>query len=318
MIRILNPFQFFTEVDGSPLDFGKIYIGAVNQDPETVPQDVFWDEALTIPASQPLQTIAGYIANTGTPATAYTASAYSITVRDVRDVLIYTQASSAASNHEADTVAHGATGAVVGTTNTQTLTNKTLTAPILTAPVITDFTSAAHDHGDADDGGGLAASITLTTPTIASFTNAQHNHTNAAGGGALNITIPGTIQAGGGADSTTITAGPSGTMVKSISVGAVVTGQIYLFTGRIVATKGGTAGVNYGWFAHAGTGGMNATPVQSFAESAYSGIAETWSITQTFMFEITASGDMSIECNAYSNGSDSTASDASITWLRIK
>ena len=52
--------------------------------------------------------------------------------------------------HIASTVEHGATGAVVGTTNTQTLTNKT-----------------------------------LTTPTIASFVNATHNHQAAAGGGTL-------------------------------------------------------------------------------------------------------------------------------------
>jgi len=50
-------------------------------------------------------------------------------------------------DHMAATTGHGATGAVVGTTNTQTLTNKTLTAP-----VIADFTNANHDHGDADDG----------------------------------------------------------------------------------------------------------------------------------------------------------------------
>jgi hypothetical protein len=38
--------------------------------------------------------------------------------------------------HAALTAAHGATGAVVGTTNTQTLTNKTLTSPTITTPVI--------------------------------------------------------------------------------------------------------------------------------------------------------------------------------------
>jgi hypothetical protein len=55
------------------------------------------------------------------------------------------------------------------------------------APSFTDFTNANHDHGDADDGGSLAASITLTTPTIADFTNAQHDHLDADDGGTLTI-----------------------------------------------------------------------------------------------------------------------------------
>jgi len=41
------------------------------------------------------------------------------------------------STHTSATEAHGATGAVVGTTNTQTLTNKTLTSPVMTSPTIT-------------------------------------------------------------------------------------------------------------------------------------------------------------------------------------
>ena len=45
-----------------------------------------------------------------------------------------------ANDHIEATTGHGATGAVVGTTNTQTLTNKTLTAPVITTPTITSLT----------------------------------------------------------------------------------------------------------------------------------------------------------------------------------
>ena len=43
---------------------------------------------------------------------------------------------SEANTHIEATTGHGATGAVVGTTNTQTLTNKTLTSPTLTTPAL--------------------------------------------------------------------------------------------------------------------------------------------------------------------------------------
>jgi hypothetical protein len=45
-------------------------------------------------------------------------------------------ASADLTTHTGATEAHGATGAVVGTTNTQTLTNKTLTSPTLTTPAL--------------------------------------------------------------------------------------------------------------------------------------------------------------------------------------
>jgi hypothetical protein len=83
MIQVTFPFAQFTDKSGLPLDAGFIYIGTENMNPETNPIAMFWDDALTIPAAQPLRTINGYIARNGSPGRVYTnTSAYSIMVRD--------------------------------------------------------------------------------------------------------------------------------------------------------------------------------------------------------------------------------------------
>jgi hypothetical protein len=82
--------------------------------------------------------------------------------------------------HIAATIAHGATGAVVGTTNIQTLTNKTLTTP-----TIASFVNATHGHADAA-GGGTIAHSTTTGQTADDHHNelhtvASHSDTTATG-----------------------------------------------------------------------------------------------------------------------------------------
>lgn len=85
-LNILPPFSVFTDSDGTPLDAGYIYIGTANLPPQTNPITVYWDEALTIPAAQPIRTTNGYPSRAGTPARLYVGSTYSILVADSKNV----------------------------------------------------------------------------------------------------------------------------------------------------------------------------------------------------------------------------------------
>lgn len=89
-LQIASPFQQFFDRDGSPLDNGFVYIGIANLNPETNPLTVYFDDALTIPAAQPLRTSNGYIVRNGSPARVYTSQEdFSLTVREKNSVLVY-------------------------------------------------------------------------------------------------------------------------------------------------------------------------------------------------------------------------------------
>lgn len=88
-LSIQPTYPIFTDIDGQPLENGYIFIGATNLNPQTNPINVYWDAALTIPAVQPIRTLAGYPSNSGTPARLYVNSDYSIRVQNRNGSLVY-------------------------------------------------------------------------------------------------------------------------------------------------------------------------------------------------------------------------------------
>jgi hypothetical protein len=93
MTEIVSPFQQFFDTTGAPLANGMIYVGTANQDAETNPIAVYWDDALTIPAPQPIRTLNGYPAWNGAPSRLYISQdAFSLTVRNAQGRIMYSAA----------------------------------------------------------------------------------------------------------------------------------------------------------------------------------------------------------------------------------
>lgn len=86
---VTSPFPIITDIDGQPLEGGYIWIGTAGLDPQTNPQNVYWDSALTALATQPVRTIGGYPIRTGAPGRLYVNGDYSIRVMNKNGTTIY-------------------------------------------------------------------------------------------------------------------------------------------------------------------------------------------------------------------------------------
>lgn len=104
-LTVTAPFAVFTDINGDPLDAGYIYVGTVNLDPVANPVTVYWDSALTIPATQPIRTINGYPARNGSAANIFIdGTAYSIKVLNRRAQLCFSMANGAHSFNQTDQI----------------------------------------------------------------------------------------------------------------------------------------------------------------------------------------------------------------------
>lgn len=89
---IEQPFPIFFDKVGKPLDSGYVYIGEYGKNPQTDPIQVFWDEALTQPAAQPIRTINGYYSRYGTPSRVFIQGiSCSIAVKDKNQIVVYSE-----------------------------------------------------------------------------------------------------------------------------------------------------------------------------------------------------------------------------------
>lgn len=103
MAYIVSPFTTFADTDGTPLNNGYVYIGTANLNPVTNPISVYWDEALTQPAAQPLRTLNGFFSRSGTPARVYTgATNFSMVVNNDKGELVYSSMSISGDVSQAD------------------------------------------------------------------------------------------------------------------------------------------------------------------------------------------------------------------------
>ena len=89
MTAISTAYPIFNDIDGQPLQAGYIWIGLPNLDPVTNQKQVYWDQAFTQLATQPIRTRGGYPLNGVAIGQLYTTPDYSIRVTNRNGSVLY-------------------------------------------------------------------------------------------------------------------------------------------------------------------------------------------------------------------------------------
>lgn len=86
----VQPHLYIGDSTGRPLDYGRIYFGEPNKDPEDHPINIFYDPELTVAASQPVRTKGGFMNAFGDMVEVYAIEqSYSVKVLDESGVTVF-------------------------------------------------------------------------------------------------------------------------------------------------------------------------------------------------------------------------------------
>jgi len=152
-LSIQPTYPIFTDIDGQPLEAGFVWVGITNLDPQSNPISVYWDKDLTIPAAQPIRTLAGYPSNGGTPARLYVAADYSIRVMNKKGGVVYSAPAATERYNEG----------VISSINASAVTYD----PAGTGVVATTVQAKLREYVDAKDFGVVGNGVTDDTTAFA-------------------------------------------------------------------------------------------------------------------------------------------------------